>query len=378
MIKEASAGATATLANFKTSSGTAAGISGQGSLATQNSAAWASDITGRPSNVAALAGSEVINNATLQSALTGGTVVPQTASGITSQGSFATLNQIALGSTYLKRADGTTAVSESLVVTSLGTASAITGQGSLATANSAAWGSQVSGRPSNVAALAGSEVINNATLQSALTGGSVVPATASAITSQGAFATFNQLALNTTYIKRADGTTMLTESLVITSVGVASAITSQGTLATLNSADTAQIAASAITNYAYNIVTNLTKSYASNANVITCAITTKGGRVALRGMLYSAVNNSGRHTLYIRRDSTYAAGHPLGYTSETDVSLGSIGYLQSSSVNAGWPIIFMDEPYNGTHTYKVSLTNSSGDATVTFPIATLDLTEYKR
>lgn len=64
--------------------------------------------------------------------------------------------------TSLMRDDGTTAVLETAVVTSLGTASAIAGQGALATANSAAWGSQVSGRPANLSVLGGSEGINNA------------------------------------------------------------------------------------------------------------------------------------------------------------------------------------------------------------------------
>lgn len=83
------------------------------------------------------------------------------AAGITGQGSLATANFVLFG-TNVRRSDGTTVVTDAAAITSLGTAAAISGQGSLATQNSAAWGSQVSGRPGNLAALGGSEAINNA------------------------------------------------------------------------------------------------------------------------------------------------------------------------------------------------------------------------
>lgn len=51
------------------------------------------------------------------------------------QGGLATLNQVTLNSTTIRRADGTTIVSETLIITQLGTAAAIQGQGTGATAN---------------------------------------------------------------------------------------------------------------------------------------------------------------------------------------------------------------------------------------------------
>jgi hypothetical protein len=108
-----------------TSLGTAAAITGQGALATK---------------------------ATIDSAaLMGANVVAYTA---------LTTTAVRLG-TNITRADGSTSLTDALVVTSIGTAAAIVSQGALATANTAAWGSQVSGRPTNVAALAGTELIDN-------------------------------------------------------------------------------------------------------------------------------------------------------------------------------------------------------------------------
>ena len=61
-IFEASGGSVATTNNFKTALGTAAAITGQGSLATANTASWGSQVSGRPANVSALVGTENIQN----------------------------------------------------------------------------------------------------------------------------------------------------------------------------------------------------------------------------------------------------------------------------------------------------------------------------
>jgi hypothetical protein len=58
-------GAAATLAAFQTSLGTAAAIASQGLLATLNAANWGTQISSRPANLAALGGTEGINNARL-------------------------------------------------------------------------------------------------------------------------------------------------------------------------------------------------------------------------------------------------------------------------------------------------------------------------
>jgi len=106
--------------------GTSAGFYGQGALATQNSIAYGSSyLTGFGS----VAG---------QSSLALGSGY------LTGFGSIAGLNTLGFGSgyvtdqrlTYLVRADGTTVVTESLIVTGIGTAAGFTGQGGLATQNS--------------------------------------------------------------------------------------------------------------------------------------------------------------------------------------------------------------------------------------------------
>lgn len=58
-----------------------------------NTALWGS-VSSRPSNLAALTGSEPIQNGILQSALTGGSVVPLQSAGITGQGALATLSNV--------------------------------------------------------------------------------------------------------------------------------------------------------------------------------------------------------------------------------------------------------------------------------------------
>jgi hypothetical protein len=104
-LKETSLGVTATLSNFKTSVGTAAAITGQGAWATystitpttmSNKTQYLDGTTGHLSNLDRVDGREL---------------------------------------TRLRRADNTTAVTEALVITSLGTAAAISGQAATATSS---------------------------------------------------------------------------------------------------------------------------------------------------------------------------------------------------------------------------------------------------
>jgi hypothetical protein len=74
-------------------------------------------------------------------AVTTGTLTSGTVAG---QGALATLGFVALG-TNVRRADGTTVLTDAAAVTSLGTAAAITGQGAFATLSQAAWATQVTG-----------------------------------------------------------------------------------------------------------------------------------------------------------------------------------------------------------------------------------------
>jgi len=113
----------------------------------------------------------------------------------------ATLGSVFNSNTW--RNDGTTLVTDALAVTSLGTAAAISGQGAFATVNSAAYGSSL------------------------LTGFSTL-------------ATLSQVNLGAAgRVYRDDGSTRLTDSLAVTSLGTAAAIAGQGWGATAAQADVA-------------------------------------------------------------------------------------------------------------------------------------------
>ncbi|RIJ15939.1 hypothetical protein D1227_06505 [Henriciella mobilis] len=151
-----------------------------------------------------------------------------TAAAIAGQGAFATKDSVAYGSGYLtgfgslaalafttlgsnvRLEDGSTSATDALLRTSLGTAAAFIGQGALATLSSLAYGD-------------------------------------AELTGFGSIAALSQIALGSAYLKREDGTTSLTDSLVVTSLGTAAAIDGQGsgatadTLADLNADDAAAV-----------------------------------------------------------------------------------------------------------------------------------------
>jgi predicted phage tail protein len=205
-----------------TSLGTAAGFTGQGALAslnTINSSALmgaGTVISTVLSSTAARLGTNITKNDGSTS-LTDALAVTSlgTASAISGQGSLATLstvgsaeitnNSVAYGDLTataariggnLTKADGTTATSDAILVTSLGTASAFTGQGALATL----------------------ATINSSAL---LDAGTVIYTTLST--------TAVRLGTN---ITKNDGTTSLTDALAVTSLGTASAISGQAAAAT--------------------------------------------------------------------------------------------------------------------------------------------------
>lgn len=228
----------ATESMLVTSLGVAATISGQGAFATVNTAAYGSALLTGFGTVAAL------------SSITG-----LTAGSITGQGAFATISSAAYGSALLtgfgslaalafttigtntRRADGTTVATESMLVTSLGVAATISGQGAFATVNTAAYGSGLLTGFGTVAALS-----------------SITGLTAGGITGQGSLATLSSLAYGGAYLtgfgslaalayttigtntRRADGTTVATEAMLVTSLGVAATISGQGAFATISSA----------------------------------------------------------------------------------------------------------------------------------------------
>ncbi len=111
--------------------------------------------------------------------------------------------------TLLKRADGSTDLTEAAAITNQGTAAAIAGQGAFATQSSVAYGS-------------------------------------SFLSGFGALAPLNQVAIGAAgRVYRDDGTTRLTDAAAVTSLGTAAAVAGQGILATRNNIDpsTAQMLA---------------------------------------------------------------------------------------------------------------------------------------
>ena len=111
-------------------------------------------VTGIPANLAALTGSEAIQNSILQGNLTGGSVVPAVSSAITGQGALATQSIISYGSSYtsgfgtlagasavnfggaIQETSGGSVATLANFKTILGQSASITGQGSMATQNS--------------------------------------------------------------------------------------------------------------------------------------------------------------------------------------------------------------------------------------------------
>ena len=178
----------------------------------------------------------------LGSSLTLGPVTTGAAE-ISGQGTLATLNQVSLGASgQVVREDGSTKVTDSTAITSLGTAAAISGQGALATLGQVNFGA--SGR---VYRDDGTARVTDSLAITSL-------GTAAAISGQGALATLGQVNLGASgRVYRDDGVTRLTDSLAVTSLGTAAAISGQGALATKSTVDSAEIASGAATrvfNYA--------------------------------------------------------------------------------------------------------------------------------
>ena len=169
-----------------------------------SSVTW-SNVSGMPTPISQVTNSTVINNATLQSSLTSGAVIPYQSGLIAGQGSGATTNFVysnsqpssanagdywintSVNPTQWNRWTGT---AYTLVATAVTGTAQLTDTGNLG--KTATWGLTISGTPANLAALAGTEPVNNTLLQSSLTTGSVIPFQSQLITGQGALATLNQ------------------------------------------------------------------------------------------------------------------------------------------------------------------------------------------
>jgi hypothetical protein len=181
-FKETAGGTIASLANFKTSSGTAAAIAGQGAFATLNNAAYGSSL-------------------------------------LSGFGALAPRSELYFGDGYLKETLGGTTATLTAFKTSSGTAAAIAGQGTLATRNNARLGYELLRED-------GATLLTNADAITSF-------GTAAGIAGQGGLATKSIVKLNAE-VYRANGTTLLTNADAITSLGVAASIAGQGTGATAN------------------------------------------------------------------------------------------------------------------------------------------------
>lgn len=283
-----SGGATATDLNYKTPLGTAAAITGQGAFATLSNVAYGSPYLSGfgqmagfnwvQTGISGTSGDRIGLYSATYNWLSDTLIITQigTASGIVGQGAFATQSSVALGSSFLtgfgglagassvNMADGTvinkTAQYISYTsggsvdslkpaqagadVTGSNTAAAIAGQSAWATFGATT--NRVSRLQDDGFAEAGliyrSGVGQLTDFWPATTGADKTGnATAAAFNGQGAFATLSQISLNTNYLKLADGTTSVTESIVVTSIGVASAINGQGSLATQSSINPGQV-----------------------------------------------------------------------------------------------------------------------------------------
>ena len=286
-----------------TSLGQAATIAGQGNFATQSSVAYGSAfLTGFGSlaplgfttfgtNVRRADGTTVVTDALAITSL-------GQAATIAGQGNFATQNSVAYGSAFLtgfgslaplgfttfgtnvRRADGTTVVTDALAITSLGQAATIAGQGNFATQSSVAYGSAF------------------------LTGfGSLAPL---------GFTTFG------TNVRRADGTTVVTDALAITSLGQAASITGQGDLALTNRA-TLPFGSNAAPNSEFlstDVYPPLGWSGGGTGNTtgVTFAgsLVTGGQRRAIKAVLTGTVGAGSTYS-----DTAYTGGHSSGILANT-------------------------------------------------------------
>lgn len=150
-----------------TAQGTAAAISGQGALATQNNVNLGTQVTGALGTANAAAGLVNANiSIAANGSLAGGGGGQVTIGGLGYTGALnATYG--ARSGTNIYRTDGTTVLSQAEIRTAEGVAASITGQGSLATKNAANWATEITGtgKPENNATNS-DNMVRNPTLQS--------------------------------------------------------------------------------------------------------------------------------------------------------------------------------------------------------------------
>lgn len=184
---------------------------------------------------------------------------------------------------------------------------------------------------------------------------------ASSVTSQGALCTLNYVQFNST-VRLQDGTTIVTDALVVTASGTAAAIASQGALATLNAVGTSQISSGAVTG-ADDDETDAGQNVGSSwVAVADCSLTTIDAASRALIMFSAYIESSTDGSLMearIKRDSTVIwgpksiAGDPPEF-SETFEDEGLIEYRPMFN----GMVSFFDTDVPGaaaTYTYTVEL-----------------------
>lgn len=264
----------------QTLANTAAGFVGQGALATANSinaenqlggniatrlAPWGPDNRFLNANSVAWATGNTVEG--LKPGEAGANVTEgRTAAAITGQSPFATTNQPVSKLSFLQPngymrlgVDGGLVnngqnawLTDGNTITAQGTAAAVNAQGTLATQDVVRLGSP-SGRLGGLVSEANAFYVTDAVAvtsqgSAASFQGQGALATRSAVTYGDGYtlgfnylATLSQVTLNTTTIRRADGSSLVSETLVVTEQGVAAAFAGQGALATQNAVGYAQL-----------------------------------------------------------------------------------------------------------------------------------------
>jgi len=196
--------------------------------------------------------------------------------------------------------------------------------------------------------------------------------TAGGIVGQGVLATFNSVAFNSSRIVRADGSTQVNESLVVTSIGIASAITGQGSLATKNQAGAGDVAIGA---------TYAAGGPAPTSRNFTTALTT----VATQRQTIS--NNASPVLITVAGFITISPGSPTGTYASVTVAAGQSVFMNAQRVTSArgtqvpfsFPILVpngLGGTFDFTFSIQASASNGSGDPHV-IDYATIIVEEFR-
>jgi hypothetical protein len=306
--------------------------------------------------------------------ITSGALQTAVAGSITGQGVLATRNFVQLGTSanLMFAENGSTVLTNATVITAQGTAASITGQGSLATRNSVD--------------LATADVVNktgnNIQYSAGIGGGSLDslrPAqvnadrtavnTAAAISGQGTLATRNGVQLGSTagVMYQENGTTVLTNASVVTSLGTAAGIVGQGPLATASLVATANIANAAVTNssaFSGGVVFLTANAWHDIAEV---NITSSGGSIDIIGLASVFLSDSDANLnieMQIVRDAAVvnASGTVAQAVFYASGTLNIYRAIGTGALGA------LDVPASGLRTYRLQIRGNSSGIAPTFAI----------